>query len=62
MQEHDFHPEYDRCIHCDCRPWGQWASLPCGTTEIPEGHPYQTWGEFQFKSALYFATKEAMSQ
>ena len=23
-----------RCGNCDCRPWGRWAQLPCGTTEV----------------------------
>lgn len=27
----------NRCMNCDCRPWGRWAELPCGTTEIPQG-------------------------
>lgn len=26
------------CKRCDCRPLGRWASLPCGTDEIPESH------------------------
>lgn len=25
----------NRCLNCDCRPWGRWAELPCGATEIP---------------------------
>lgn len=28
---HDFRD--DRCWNCDCRPWGIWASWPCGFTQ-----------------------------
>lgn len=40
---HWFDPEYDRCMNCDCRPWGRIASWPCGT-DVPraallEGEP-----------------------
>ena len=59
MQGHYYDEEFDRCINCDCRPWGQWASLPCGTTGIPYGRSPQTWDSFAFKAALYYAAKEA---
>lgn len=26
---HSFGAE-DRCVWCDCRPWGVWADQPCG--------------------------------
>ena len=29
--QHYYGPE-DRCMNCDCRPWGKWASLPCGAS------------------------------
>ena len=32
-----------RCINCDCRPYGKWASLPCGTTVEPADIP---WDQF----------------
>lgn len=28
---HRFDYEISRCSFCDCRPWGSWAQLPCGT-------------------------------
>lgn len=31
---HYFDPEYDRCVNCDCRPWGRIAEYPCGA-EVP---------------------------
>lgn len=27
---HQFDYESARCWNCDCRPWGVWASWPCG--------------------------------
>lgn len=29
-----------RCNDCDCRPYGKWGHLPCGTNE-------ETWAEAQ---------------
>lgn len=28
---HWFDPQFDRCVDCDCRPWGRIAEWPCGT-------------------------------
>jgi hypothetical protein len=28
-ETHSFDPENDRCVYCDCRPWGVWAQYPC---------------------------------
>jgi hypothetical protein len=32
---HKFDPIFERCIDCDCRPWGRVASWQCGTQFIP---------------------------
>lgn len=24
----------DRCVSCDCRPWGAWAKEPCGAAQL----------------------------
>lgn len=31
---HWFDPEFERCMDCDCRPWGRIAEWPCGT-QVP---------------------------
>lgn len=36
--DHIYCPETDRCYNCDCRPWGKWASLPCGAS-FDSSHP-----------------------
>lgn len=33
---HAFDHEYDRCMYCDCRPWGVWAQYPCGNGDRVE--------------------------
>jgi hypothetical protein len=46
----------DRCMNCDCRPWGKWASLPCGATEtapfIP-ADPEKEWQQFLSQSRVW---------
>lgn len=36
MLTHDFYGDEgdDRCLRCDCRPWGRVAEYPCGT-DVP---------------------------
>jgi hypothetical protein len=33
FRTHYFDNEDARCWNCDCRPWGLWASWPCGVSE-----------------------------
>ena len=33
MTAHNFSASEGRCYECDCRPYGMWSKLPCGTTE-----------------------------
>lgn len=28
-------PDGDRCMDCDCRPWGYLVTWPCGTRNVP---------------------------
>lgn len=28
-ETHTFDYEQDRCMNCDCRPWGVWSVWPC---------------------------------
>jgi hypothetical protein len=56
MSDHDYDGNSMRCIYCDCRPWGRWASLPCGTT-TRDGVPPQPLSvrEFVERAAIYQA-------
>jgi hypothetical protein len=43
----------DRCMKCDCRPWGKWAALPCGAADSapfipadPENELAQFWQQW----------------
>ena len=31
---HHIDPMFQRCVECDCRPWGRVAEWPCGA-EVP---------------------------
>jgi hypothetical protein len=63
---HAFDPQYDRCIYCDCRPWGRVANYPCGA-EVPRADFTQVVGEDavteQFaRFALFASIKEAYAE
>ena len=53
-QSHYFGPE-DRCMWCDCRPWGAWAQIPCGSDQTP---PQMTFEQFQAGAVVWTAIKE----
>lgn len=36
---HDYDWDEMRCVRCDCRPWGRWAELPCGTNATTTSPP-----------------------
>ena len=48
--DHNFDWDAMRCMDCDCRPWGAWASLPCGTTEQPVALSTE---EFMARAAIF---------
>ena len=31
----------DRCMRCDCRPWGVWANYPCGNADMVKSQSYE---------------------
>lgn len=37
---HNFGQE-DRCVECDCRPWGAWACYPCGNADTNKTTVYE---------------------
>lgn len=37
---HSFTDE-DRCINCDCRPWGQWANYACENADMDKTTVYE---------------------
>lgn len=57
---HHFDREFDRCIHCDCRPWGRIAQWPCGADvpreDVEGGLDYMAVG-----AAMHGAIKEAVA-
>ena len=59
---HYYDSETDRCIECDCRPWGRWAKLPCGidpkTVDISQGDVQAHSDEF-FKGFIEYAMIKA---
>jgi hypothetical protein len=34
---HYFDPQFDRCVYCDCRPWGRVAEYACGA-QVPRAN------------------------
>jgi len=49
----------DRCITCDCRPWGHAALFECGYTgPVPE----MTVAEFTIRAALYAQFKKEIGE
>lgn len=56
--DHSFN-EDARCLYCDCRPWGKWASLPCGAVFDPT-HPMHERNDVQSFMAGYIAYTSAM--
>lgn len=50
----------DRCINCDCRPWGKWAKLPCGEgwdQEVHRGDPVAEANAFFYGFLAYAMAK-----
>lgn len=56
----------DRCWHCDCRPWGRWAKLPCGidpkTVDISQGDVNKHSEEFFQGFIAYAMIKSALEE
>lgn len=44
----------DRCMNCDCRPWGRVAEWPCGV-EPPRVEDATASAEFDFRFRAYAA-------
>ena len=57
MNHHFTHQ--DRCINCDCRPWGKWAMLPCGASSDPQyaNLPDMDWDTFISRANDYRTAK-----
>jgi hypothetical protein len=53
---HVYDPKTDRCMYCECRPWGDWAQEPCGATELSK--PPMNEEQWDAKLRLYSELKE----
>ena len=52
---HYFDPEYNRCINCDCRPWGEVANYPCGESVPRADVNGDQWEKFVAKARIHAA-------
>jgi hypothetical protein len=55
-------PGDERCGNCDCRPYGRWAQLPCGTTELPEGVQPLSPTEFATRAVMHASIMQMIAE
>lgn len=60
FRTHYFDPEYDRCVDCDCRPWGRIAQWPCGT-RVPREQVEHSVDYMTIGAVAHGIAKEAVS-